>query len=553
MPQDGQGLDRNTWQRFKILLGILARSKILSFLAPWLLVLVVFSLSIAYVFGELAKIRGAIVTELTLGNQSGFYSAVFWFLGIAATLIFLDVFKRFFEDRLVQKLRKQVNITFLTHYLKPNVSYLIGLFRQVDNPDQRIEEDTRNFCAQTISFSLILVGALTTLVVQGKILFEQNRVLPFVAFGYAFLGSLLTYFVGRKLITLNWLQLMKEANYRFKLISLRENAEAINFYKKNAKEITKTRQYLREAVRNLLNIIAVNRNLGLVTGTYNHLIWLLPHLILAKSVLSGQKTYGEVITAAIAFEHFLGALSLIVANFQNLSSYAAVINRLGDLYEKMLNLADRPLKISHADFVKFQNVTIRVPSSGQILVRNLSFELTEGGLLIRGDSGVGKSSIFRVLATLWDSFDGQVTAPPFEKSFYVPQRPYVFQGSFLDQILYSCSQVPSLQEVDKVIDFVGLRYAVDKHGGLGSTQDWPKVLSIGDMQKLAWARLFLAKPYFAFLDEATTALDLELEAKFYKELQKFAKLWISIGLRDSLLQFHTKQLILQGNGEWQIK
>ena len=553
MPQDDQGLDRNTWQRFKILLSILARSKILSFLAPWLLVLVVFSLSIAYVFGELAKIRGAVVNELTLGNQSGFYSAVFWFLGIAATLIFLDVFKRFFEDRLVQKLRKQVNITFLTHYLKPNVSYLIGLFRQVDNPDQRIEEDTRNFCAQTISFALILVGALTTLVVQGKILFEQDRVLPFVAFGYAFLGSLLTYLVGRKLITLNWLQLMKEANYRFKLISLRENAEAINFYRKNAKEITKTRQYLREAIRNLLNIIAVNRNLGLVTGTYNHLIWLLPHLILAKSVLSGQKTYGDVLTAAIAFEHFLGALSLIVANFQNLSSYAAVINRLGDLYEKMLNLEDRPLKISHADFVKFNNVTIWVPSSGQILVRNLSFELTQAGLLIRGDSGVGKSSIFRVIATLWDSFDGQVTAPTFEKSFYVPQKPYVFQGSFLDQILYSCSQVPSLRQVEEVIDFVGLRYAVEKHGGLGAVQDWPKVLSIGDMQKLAWARLFLAKPSFAFLDEATTAIELELEAKFYRELQKFAKLWISIGLRDSLLQFHTKQLILQGNGQWLLK
>ncbi|MCS6962397.1 MAG: ATP-binding cassette domain-containing protein, partial [Deltaproteobacteria bacterium] len=462
-------------------------------------------------------------------------------------------FKRFFEDRLVLRLRRSINIDLLRRYLAPYVSYKINVFKAIDNPDQRIEEDTRTFCAQTISFLLILVASTATLVIQGGILFNLDSRLPWIALLYALLGTTLTFLVGRRLITLNWLQLMKEANYRFKLVSIRENSEAINFYRQSERESSKARQYLREAVNNMLNIIAVNRNLGIVTGTYNHLIWLIPHLVMAREVLIGERTYGDIITASVAFEHFLGALSLIVSHFSNLSSYAAVVNRLGSFYEIVEDYSSVSKKIKHAPQVKFQGVTIYLPLDKRAVISDLTFSHFGGGLLIIGDSGVGKSSIFRVLAGLWETFEGEVIAPPYEESFYLPQKPYCFEGTLLSQLLYGVRKVPSLDTIREICTRCFLDLTIEKNGGLDAVQDWSKVLSVGEQQKIAWVRLFLSEAKFCFLDEMTTALDAYTEKIFYEELSRRAYLWVSIGVRESLYAFHNQRLYLLGEGKWKLE
>ncbi|MCS6893116.1 MAG: ATP-binding cassette domain-containing protein [Deltaproteobacteria bacterium] len=519
---------------------------------PWILILIVFILVISYTFGQLAKIRGLIVDSLTRAQEESFWQSILYYLLVAGFLVLLDVSKRFTEDRLILKLRRTVNIDLLTRYLSFNVSYRIHLFRSVDNPDQRIEEDTRTFCAQTISLFLIVVGATATLVVQGGILFAVDKRLPWIAIAYAVVGSTLTFLVGKKLIILNWLQLMKEANYRFKLIGIRENSEAINFYRENQKEQTRTRQYLREAVKNMLKIIAVNRNLGLVTGTYNQLIWIVPHLLLAGDVLLGNKTYGDIITASVAFEHFLGALSLVVSHFSNLSSYAAVVGRLGDFYEKIEHASRFSTRVKPAKAVVFKNVSIYVPTEQLEIVSNLSFNHQGGGLLIIGDSGVGKSSVLRVIAGLWDSFTGEVYAPEAKESFFVPQKPYCFEGTLLSQLLFGVKKLPSLSRVIKTAELCGLGPTIEKHGSLNVVQDWNKVLSLGEQQKIAWVRLFLADRKFCFIDEMTTAVDIHFEELFYKELSMRAYLWISVGVRESLFKYHQVKLYLDGGGKWRL-
>lgn len=548
-----QASTSNFWSRFKILFQTLLRREIISFLLPWILVLIIFILAISFTFGQLAKVRGLVVDSITRGEEENFYKSVFLFLTVAGSLVALDVMKRFMEDRLILRLRRSINIDLLQKYLSPYVSYKINLFKAVDNPDQRIEEDTRTFCAQTISFLLILVGATATLTVQGGILFDLDSRLPWVAIAYAIIGSTLTFLVGKRLITLNWLQLMKEANYRFKLVGIRENSEAINFYRENPKEITRARQYLKEAVRNMLNIIAVNRNLGFVTGTYNYLIWLIPHLLMAADVFRGQRTYGDIITASIAFEHFLGALSLIVSHFSNLSSYAAVVNRLGSFYEKVDEFSVYSPKNITLPQVRFKNVTIRLPTDGRVVISNLDLDHYGGGLLIVGDSGVGKSSILRVLSGLWDTYDGIVYSPPADESMYLPQKPYCFEGTLLSQLLYGVRKIPEIKTVLQICELCGLQQTLEKVGGLDAVQDWSKVLSIGEQQKIAWVRLFLSQSKYCFIDEMTTAVDAITEDFFYTELAKRARLWVSVGVRESLYKFHHTRLVLLGGGRWRLE
>ncbi len=547
-----KNVDSAFWRRFKVLFKLLFKREIAIFLFPITALLIVFVLLISFTFGQLSRARGLIVDSLTRGEEDFFWSSLKFFLLVSAFLITIDVLKRFTEDRLVLRLRRAINIYFLSKYLSFNVSYMINLKRSVDNPDQRIEEDTRTFCAQTISLFLIFVGAVSTLIVQGSILIKMDLGLLLVAIAYAIIGSTLTFLVGKKLITLNWLQLMKEANYRFKLISLRENAEAINLFRENKKELTRARQYLREAIKNFINIISVNRNLGFVTGAYNNLIWLIPHLFLASEVFKGVKTYGQVTMATMAFEHFLNALSLIVSHFTNLSSYAAVVNRLGALHESVTQESKNNYRIQPSQSVVFKNVTIFIPTDNKELISNLSFAHTGGGMLIMGDSGVGKSAIIRVIAGIWDSFTGTVFAPNPEECIFLPQKPYCFEASFLSQLLYGVKKIPPLDLVLKTAEFCGLNETMEKHGGLSAIRDWTKVLSLGEQQKIAWVRLFLSNKKFCFVDEMTTALDVETEDLFFKELANRSALWISIGVRESLFKHHKVKLILKGRGKWDL-
>lgn len=499
-----------------------------------------------------------VMTALSLKDGTGFFTELGKYILVAICFATpLAVFYRYTEERFALKWRRWLSLYFIKRYLSNRSYYSMQAYAGIDNPDQRLEEDIRSFTTQCVSFSLIIFNSIIALTAFMGILWRIDKLLPVAAVFYAGIGSLCTYLLGRPLISLSALQLSKEANYRYKLINLRENAESIAFYRSEEKEFTRVRQRLRDALKNLLNIINRNRSLGFFVTGYNHITVLIPTVIVARKYLDGSVDFGVITQSQGAFAQVLGALSLIVVHFGGLSSFAAVITRLGSFSEALDELALKPtgdhINIETDNRIELKAVTVYTPNRSQLLMEEISFAINSGGLLITGPSGCGKSSILRTIAGIWGSGEGTIVRPRIEETFFLPQRPYAITGTLRSQLLYALGgRVVSTEALYEVIDKVGLNDTLRRAGGIDVEREWGRLLSSGELQRVAWARLFLAKPKYVFLDEATTALDIAAEQKLYSEITKSAAIWVSVGLRQTMFDYHGTVLELTGEGKWRL-
>ncbi|RIL09477.1 MAG: ABC transporter ATP-binding protein [Proteobacteria bacterium] len=525
-----------------------------------LLLIGCFSMSVSGVNVMMSYIGRDFMTSLSLKDEAEFFKQLYLYLGAFALATPIVVFYRYSEERLGLMWRRWLSTHILKRYFANHSYYRLNWFSGIDNPDQRIEEDIRSFCVQSLSFLLIIFNSCIALFAFMGILWTISVKLTIAVVLYAFVGSLLTYFLGRPLIGLNFAQLKKEADYRYKLINVRDNAESIAFFKGEAKEFTRTRQRLKTALTNLLSIINWNRNLNFFTTGYNYLVTILPTIIVAPLYLEGKIEFGVVTQAGFAFGQVLGALSIIVLNFGSLSAFAAVVNRLGSFWEALDEVEQGEAKgvsiiqTAEEKYIAFEDVTIYTPNRDQKLVERLSFVLIGQSLLITGPSGSGKSSLLRALAGLWSSGDGRITRPNLERSIFLPQRPYMILGTLRHQLLYAQRKRGRLDsELLDVLKLVKLEDMFKRVGGFDVTMDWSNVLSTGEQQRLAFARLILFNPNLAFLDEATTALDSDSEELIYQALKKRMNFYVSVGYRSTLAKYHDLVLELKGDGTWRLQ
>jgi putative ATP-binding cassette transporter len=463
------------------------------------------------------------------------------------------------EQRLSLLWRRWLSHHILARYFSDRAYYKLNLRGDIDNPDQRIEEDVRSFCAQSLTFCLIFFNSTVQLLLYVYVLGSISVSLLVAAVAYSLIGSVVTYFLGRPLIGLNFTQLKKEADYRYKLINVRDSAESIAFYGREAREFTRTRQRLKSALNNLLQVINWNRNLQFFTTGYNYLLTVLPTVFVAPLFFAGQIEFGSVIQAGAAFGFVINALSIVVNHFGNLSVFAAVINRLGTFWDA-LERASAP--VSPGEHIKtatgrdliFRNVTILTPRREQALVKNLSFSFQGTSLLLSGPSGSGKSSILRAVAGLWETGSGQIVRPDLSNALFLPQRPYMVLGSLRSQLTYGIrGRVLLDRELLAALEKVRLTEMYHRVGGLDAVLDWPNILGTGEQQRLAFARLLLIKPDLAFLDEATTAMDRAIEQELYRILPNYVSRWVSIGSGADLSEFHEHTLQLAGDGSWRYE
>jgi putative ATP-binding cassette transporter len=524
-----------------------------------LALLAVFALSVSGLNAIMSYVGRDFMTALSLKQRNDFFHHLYRYLGVFALATPVVVFYRYTEERLGLMWRRWLTHYIMRRYLNSHAYYRLNWEGGIDNPDQRMAEDIRSFCSQTLSFVLIIFNSLINLALFVHILWSISAYLPLAAMLYAILGSVMTYYLGRPLIELNFSQLKKEADYRYKMINVRDNAESIALYRGEKKEFTRARQRLKDVTRNLLGIINWNRNLNFFTTGYNYLVAIVPTVIVAPLFFDGRIEFGQVTQAGFAFGVVLNALSLIVLNFQSISSFAAVVNRLGTFGEILGSLqapACAPcIALERGNRVAFDHVTIMTPRRHQLLVRDLSFSLDGKSMLICGPSGSGKSAILRVLSGLWVADAGQVTGPDPRKAFYIAQRPYMVLGPLRSLLVYGQGG-PGVHddELEDVVRRVGLEGMVQRVGGLGATLDWTNALSTGEQQRIAFARLLLAQPSFVFLDEATTAVDAATEAYLYRLVRDLTPNFISIGHRVILETYHDMVLELKGDdGGWHLE
>lgn len=472
---------------------------------------------------------GQTKTNVLFNEQSGEFTSGlaakdadrFW-ISIAKCIYILIVavpiyaFYYYVRNKLGLRWRRWLTNHYLDGYFKDRVFYKLNSDAAIDNPDQRMTEDINTFTQQSLYFLLVSMGALLQLIAFSNVLWSISRSLVLFLVLYAVAGTLISiYFFGRVLIGLNFYQLKREADFRFSLIRVRENAESIAFYRGEAQESFHVRGRFEQAFRNFNKLI--NWQLNLNQYGYGFLTIMLPSAIVASRVLPGELEVGRAIQAAGAFAAILSALAVIVDNFENLSRFVAGLDRL-DTFSISLTRkaaasanAGGTIKAMQDSRLALAHVTLQTPNHERMLVKDLTVSINPGeGLLIVGASGGGKSSLMRAIAGLWNCGTGCIMRPKPDEMLFLPQHPYMVVGSLRNQLLYpnNNDREVSDEELLLLLEKVNLPDIVGRFGGLDAELDWGKVLSVGEQQRLTIGRVLLAKPRYAMLDEATSALDI---------------------------------------------
>jgi putative ATP-binding cassette transporter len=540
---------------------------------PWLLlgaiallVLVINAINVGISF-----IARNVDNALVAYDQTGFWKVV----AVYAFCLVLALPIRALQTYLIPKLgllwRQWLSERLLERYMSNRAYYLINpndeTGGEIDNPDQRITQDTASFTGTSLEVSVGIIEALLTFFSFIIILWTISTNLAGILFAYSVIGTALVVFISRRLVILNNAQLRLEADFRYGMVHVRDNAESIAFYRGEQQESKEVVRRLGNAIANYDRLILWTAAINVVKRSYDYFSRFLPWLVIAPIYFAKDADFGVFSQAGIAFAQVFSSLSFIVANIEQLAAFSASISRLEGFQGKVDEIngkaaatalseqataaaaglpATESILLRHADLVP--------PQSDRVLLRDLSLEVSQRQrVLVVGPSGCGKTSFLRMVSGLWPPASGSVERPPVGELLFIPQKPYMILGSLREQLCYPMpSDRFSDEQLRHVLEQVRLGELVQRYPDLEIKQDWPRLLSLGEQQRLAFARLLLNSPRFVVLDEATSALDVATERHLYGLLAEREMAFVSVGHRPTLTAFHDTVLELDGNGSWQL-
>ena len=496
-------------------------------------------------------------------DEAAFWREIMTFSWLAALFIAAAVTRYVVSPYLRLRWRRWLTGRYLAHWLDGRGYYRIELERTIDNADQRIAEDLRQLGEYTMQLLLGFIGAVATLVSFLFILWQLSGPLSLKSIGldveipgymaiaallYAIVGTFLANLVGRRLISLNFMKQRYEANFRFGLVRVRENAEGIALYNGERRELDMLNMRFSDVFRNGWRVLFTEAQLTLYQAGYAQVAIIFPYLVTAPRFFAGAITLGVMMQTASAFGQVYSALSFFVTNYTVVAELRAVMDRLMGLQaasDKQPATAIAVEPQAGATGIGIEAMTLALPN-GQTLLQDTTLAFPPGqSTLISGTSGSGKSTLFRALAGIWPFGRGHVRVPAGARVLFLPQKPYIPIGTLRDAIRYPDEHsTASDGEIVAALEAAQL-------GQLAGRRDeeahWTNILSGGEQQRVAIARALVFKPDWLFLDEATASLDEATEEVVYGALKQRlpGTTIVSIGHRPSLRQWHERRLELQ--------
>jgi vitamin B12/bleomycin/antimicrobial peptide transport system ATP-binding/permease protein len=566
---------------------------------------------------QISAVQSAFNSALSEKQSDEFYKAVLGFVGIIVIAAPLFALNEYIDSRISIEWRSWMASRLISSYFADLAYFRLKMAnsKAIDNPDQRMCEDVRSFTSSSVILAVGILRQMFYCVAFSGLLATLAPGLVGFLLVYALLGTWVTAGVfGRPLTALAFHVLEKEADLRFDLVRVRENAESVAFYGADGRESRIAAGRLDTAVAVTRKQILIHAWLSLWQNMYSYATILIPSLLMAPRYFAGDVRFGTIVQVGFAFSKIEGALSYIVTHLAALSNLAAETERLDALMRavapdprgggvkrtiltipsggssggnslsrngnmnrsgssfnrstsKIVSIEGKPTTTANEDGggddnkaangLVIQSLHLTTPHGEKIICTDLSFSLSPGdSLLIVGPSGVGKSSLMRAVAGLWSTGSGTISTPPPSELFFLPQKPYMPLGTLRQQLCFPDEPLQTVTEdenLKKLLTSACLPDLFTRVGGLDAECDWSYMLSLGEQQRVAFLRLLRRCPAVAFLDESTSGVDSGTENKLYAALQSACSCYISIGHRKELLAHHTHVLEAAGEGKWVLQ
>jgi putative ATP-binding cassette transporter len=515
--------------------------------------------------------RNRFYNALQEKDWNSFVHETFFFIAIATASVVLSIYQLYLNQWLQIRWRKWMTIKYLGEWLHDANHYRMQLQGDAaDNPDQRVSDDVKLFVERTLDISVGLLSAIVSFFSFVVILWGLSEAAPLHLFDgalnipgylvwaaliYAIFGTALTQWIGSPLVHLDFQQQRLEADFRFSLVRVRENAEQIALLDGERAERDRLLERFSKVVGNWYAIMSRTKRLTAFTQSYAQAAVIFPIVLVAPAYFANRILLGAMIQAAEAFGNVQKALSFFVSVYRSLAEWRAVVARL-DGFEMSIESAAH-LK-SREDSIRFsegggevdlQKLLVHLPNGAPQVAAD-GFAIRPGErVLVTGPSGAGKSTLFRAIAGIWPFGRGTISVPANAALMMLPQKPYFPIAPLHAAVAYpSEAGAFSAERIREVLNEVGLPKLTAR---LDEEEHWNRVLSLGEQQRLGIARALLQSPQFLFLDEATASLDEPSEAALYRLLQEKlpGTTIVSIGHRATLEAFHQRKVALARNGD----